>query len=398
MAGEAVGSILGGVLADRFGRRRVLLWGKLIEFTLYFLVGFSPNISAFIALMAVTGAFVYLPYTSAFVLGNEAMGDNHRNVISLCVYGGYCFGAATVPIIGYLISDWRWIMRATGLMGILYIPYYWIILESPYWLLSSGRTEEAELVLCKMAKINGKSLSSECNLIDKFNNPASTANKDQLILKENQVQKNSREYSFLYLLRSPTMRCRLIVAYISWIVTNMVYYGLALNITAFSGDRYVNAAISGLLEFPGIVGGFLVIQWLGRPLSLSLFMGFGGICLAVAPFIKQVNQVAMTAMVILGKTSLIGAFYINFSITGEMAPTLLRNIMVGSASAVGKIGSFTAPYLMFLGETTSEFVPFIVMGSLALISSALSILKLPETKGTTLPARITDAEALKSRI
>jgi len=58
----------------------------------------------------------------------------------------------------------------------------------------------------------------------------------------------------------------------------------------------------------------------------------------------------MICMVILGKTAIIGAFYINFSITGEMSPTLQRNIAIGLMSAVGKIGSFTAPYLMYLGK------------------------------------------------
>ena len=62
----------------------------------------------------------------------------------------------------------------------------------------------------------------------------------------------------------------------------------------------------------------------------------------------------MTSLVIAGKTSIISAFYINFSITGEMAPTLFRNLAVGSCSAFGKIGSFTAPYLMYLGQLNKK--------------------------------------------
>ena len=66
----------------------------------------------------------------------------------------------------------------------------------------------------------------------------------------------------------------------------------------------------------------------------------------------------MTYMVIAGKTSIISAFYINFSITGEMAPTLFRNLAVGSCSAFGKIGSFTAPYLMYLGQSFNLYILF----------------------------------------
>ena len=68
------------------------------------------------------------------------------------------------------------------------------------------------------------------------------------------------------------------------------------------------------------------------------------------------GPMVMTSLVIAGKTVLISSFYVNFSITGEMAPTLFRNLAVGSCSAFGKIGSFTAPYLMYLGEFEFFFV------------------------------------------
>jgi len=53
------------------------------------------------------------------------MGSDHRNKMCISVYGGYCFGAATIPIFGYMFADWRWLKRFTGLIGLLYIPLYW---------------------------------------------------------------------------------------------------------------------------------------------------------------------------------------------------------------------------------------------------------------------------------
>ena len=67
----------------------------------------------------------------------------------------------------------------------------------------------------------------------------------------------------------------------------MVYYGLALSVTQLNGNRFINAFISGLLEFPGILFGFYALQYIGRPLSLSTTMGVGGICLSIAPFLSK---------------------------------------------------------------------------------------------------------------
>ena len=72
----------------------------------------------------------------------------------------------------------------------------------------------------------------------------------------------------------------------------MVYYGLALSVTSLNGNRFINALISGLLEFPGILVGYFGIQIFGRPLSLSTTMGFGGLCLASASFVGMTRKLS----------------------------------------------------------------------------------------------------------
>lgn len=392
MAGEAIGSFTGGALSDRFGRKKIFLISKLAEFLIYFLIGMTQNYTSYVLLRWLEGVFVYLPYTTAFVLGNELMSSDKRNTLSLFIYGGYCTGAAFIPLLGWLVTDWHWLMRVVGMSGVIYIPYYWWIPESPYWLLSSGKDEEAKKLLRKVAKYNGVENFDADEAINTFQ-------AEEKALEEKRMKEQGQSETLKYwklvkqMLTNSTITIRLLVAYLSWIVTNMVYYGLALSVTQLNGNRFINAFISGILEFPGILFGFWALQVIGRPLSLSCTMGFGGVCLAVAPFLTDATL--MNVFVIAGKTALISSFYINFSITGEMAPTLFRNLAVGSCSAFGKIGSFTAPYLMYLGETTSKFVPYMVMGLLALLSAALSFFILPETKGTVLPATPKEAAALK---
>ena len=76
----------------------------------------------------------------------------------------------------------------------------------------------------------------------------------------------------------------------------MVYYGLALHVHTLSGDRVINAVISGALEYPGILTGFFIIgTTMGRVRSLSLLMGFGGVCLAASPFVESSKLISLNA-------------------------------------------------------------------------------------------------------
>lgn len=59
---------------------------------------------------------------------------------------------------GYLLRHWYTLSLATSVPFILLFSYYWIIPESPRWLLSKNRIDEAEVIVQHMAKVNGKTV------------------------------------------------------------------------------------------------------------------------------------------------------------------------------------------------------------------------------------------------
>jgi len=38
---------------------------------------------------------------------------------------GFSIGSVMFPLLAYFLRDWRWFVRTTGLIGILYVPYWW---------------------------------------------------------------------------------------------------------------------------------------------------------------------------------------------------------------------------------------------------------------------------------
>jgi OCT family organic cation transporter-like MFS transporter 4/5 len=58
----------------------------------------------------------------------------------------------------YFLRDWRDLMLATSAPGLAFVGLVWVMPESPRWLAVTGRTREAEVVLRRVAAINGRPL------------------------------------------------------------------------------------------------------------------------------------------------------------------------------------------------------------------------------------------------
>lgn len=76
--------------------------------------------------------------------------------------------------------------------------------------------------------------------------------------------------------------------------------------------------------------------------------------------------------------------------TGELYPTVLRNVGVGASVMFSRIGSMISPLIISLEEVHTA-LPLLILSAAAFTETIL-ILPLPETKGTILPETVTDLE------
>lgn len=76
--------------------------------------------------------------------------------------------------------------------------------------------------------------------------------------------------------------------------------------------------------------------------------------------------------------------------TGELYPTVLRNVGVGASVMFSRIGSMISPLIISLEEVHTAF-PLLILSAAAFTETIL-ILPLPETKGTLLPETVADLE------
>ncbi|EPY80704.1 SVOP-like protein [Camelus ferus] len=165
--GYMVFSILFGVLADRYGRWKILLisflWGAYFSL----LTSFSPSYIWFVFLRTMVGCGVS-GHAQGLIIKTEFLPTKYRGYIlplsqvfwlagSLLIIG---LASVVIPTIG-----WRWLIRIASIPGIILIMAFKFIPESARFNVSTGNTQAALATLERIAKMN-RSVMPEGRLVE----------------------------------------------------------------------------------------------------------------------------------------------------------------------------------------------------------------------------------------
>ncbi|KAF2095824.1 hexose transporter [Rhizodiscina lignyota] len=140
-------------LVDKIGRKFTIIAGAVIIIVGVFLQSFARGIAMFAVARTIIGMGLSFEYTAAPMLVSELSHPTHRAQLSTLLNTLYYFGATLAAWItlGTLTikSDWSW--RAVSLIqmfpSLVSISLTWWVPESPRWLISKGRNEEAYKIL-----------------------------------------------------------------------------------------------------------------------------------------------------------------------------------------------------------------------------------------------------------
>jgi MFS family permease len=153
IAGACTGALFFSYLTDRFGRKRLFLITLAVYLVFSFLTAFSWNFWSFVVFRFIAGTGIGGEYSAIYSAVDELIPARYRGQVALAISGSYWIGAMMGSALSILLLNpnfisqyygWRvafWLGAALGLCILLirrYVP------ESPRWLLTHGRTEEAE--------------------------------------------------------------------------------------------------------------------------------------------------------------------------------------------------------------------------------------------------------------
>lgn len=153
LIGVLIGALICGSIGDYVGRRRIILVGIAWFSIGMFVTSLSTSIFAFGALRLITGIGLGAILATAGATIAEFAPAGRRNFYNAVVYSGIPAGGVLAALLGMILLEplgWRglFMIGATPILFLLPIAFFKLP-ESPRWLLSRGRRDEAEALSLK---------------------------------------------------------------------------------------------------------------------------------------------------------------------------------------------------------------------------------------------------------
>lgn len=369
--GMLIGASLFGKLADRYGRRRVLLVTVALDAVFGLLSVFAPSFGALLVLRFLTGTAVGGTLPVDYAMMAEFLPAKNRGRWLVMLEGFWALGTVIVALAAwaasaYGVADaWRWIFAVTALPALIGVFLRWWVPESPMYLLKSGRAEEAKVVLNKVLSTNGQPLlGAEVSL---------------------QGTAGVRGGGIF----SPPLRRRSIAMLLVWFFVSISYYGIFTWIPArLAGEGfgfvrgYGFLVIVALAQIPGYALAAYGVEAWGRKPTLVGFLLLSA--LACALFVVAGNATMVGASILIMSFALLGTWGALYAFTPELYPTESRATGMGAASAMARFGGLLAPSLMTI-VIAQSFVGAVGLFAFFLLVGALTAATIDhETRQTAL--------------
>ncbi|WP_246552730.1 MFS transporter [Paenibacillus tritici] len=332
--GMAVGAAAAGILADRFGRKSVLLWTLLIFSVASGLSAFAAGYAVLCVLRFIAGFGLGGELPVASTLVSESMPVQERGRAVVLLESFWALGWILSALIAYfVIPDYGWrIAFAIGAVPALYALY-----------LRKAIDDSPKFAEIKKAP--------------------------PVPLKARVAAVWSAEY-----------RRSTIMLWILWFTVVFSYYGMFLwlpTVMVLKGFSLVKSfeyvLIMTLAQLPGYFTAAYFIEKFGRKFVLVIYLLLTAV--SAAWFGNSTTEGMLMAAGICLSFFNLGAWGGMYAYTPELYPTTIRSTGAGLATSFGRIGGIIAPTLVGvmvgnsvgIGSIFMIFFGTIVVGALAVL-------------------------------
>ncbi|MDY6995551.1 MAG: MFS transporter [Actinomycetota bacterium] len=398
LAGILVGATALGSLADTFGRKRMFI----VEMVLFaaFLVGvaLAPNLILLVIFLFGTGLALGCDYPTAHMVISESIPTSKRGRLVLSAFAFQAIGALSGALVGFVVlyensdvSDWRWMYATAIIPAILVIIGRFFITDSPHWLVSKGRTEEAERETVRL--LNRKPAYPKSVSLSRVPEPAHS--------------KSEGSFTALFTKRH---RRATVLASVPWFLQDLATYGIGIftptilvavigaqseshtlsdtihnDMLAAEGSALMNA-----LFVLGILAAIFLVDIVGR-IKLQT-IGFIGCAVGLTLAGLSIQPDGGHNMVLLFAGFMLFYFATNlgpnsmtYLLAGEVFPTKIRGKGAGFAASFAKVGAVLTAFLfpVLLDEFGTSVILYGLVAA-SVLGAVVTVVFAIETKGLSL--------------
>lgn len=392
MLGAIFGGAMAGRLADRYGRRRLILIAALVFIAGALFSAVAPNngvaflVAARIILGWAVGAAsalvpAYLSEMAPADVRGRLSGLNQVMIVS-----GMLLSYVADFFLDSFSANWSWriMLGAAVLPAIILFLGTLRLPESPRFLVSHGLIDKARQIL---ATIRPERWHLEDELQDI----------QRTVETEHQQEHSKGHYAaFLQPHYRPLIIAGLGVAALQQFQgANAIFYYLPLIVQRLSGASTHSALMWPMLEGAILVLGSLFFLLLADRFNRRTLLTMGGIIMAISFIAPAILHTLMpsslggnTVVVFLSIYVALYSFTwapLTWVIVGEIFPLAIRGSGTGLASSFNWIGSFLVGLLFpIMASEMSEYAVFAIFGAICIFGVIFIRLWVPETRGRTL--------------
>ena len=154
LIGAVIGAATNGILADIFGRKKVIIATAVIFILGSILCGFAPNVYVLIISRIFVGLavgivnFVIPLYLSE--ISPKAVRGTLVSLYQWAITAGILFSYFINAAFAQAVFNWRWMLLAGVLPGLVLLVGMCFMSDTPRWLISKNKDDDAKKVLKKI--------------------------------------------------------------------------------------------------------------------------------------------------------------------------------------------------------------------------------------------------------
>lgn len=375
MAGNAVGTLLFPLAADKYFGRRIIFYVTLavhVVTTLPLL--WVTNAPAHMVLRFLQGLGFETYFLMPYVIYMEVIPPERRALDVMLSFLAWTLGMCFSALVAWLVPNWTHLAIISIIPAVLGFLYWRVLPESPRWLLAKGRVRQCADILLKIGEANGVTSLSRVEVESQLQVMMQYLPVDQPLTA-------MKDY--------PKLRLRAVMLNLMCFMSFVVYGVTMLSMSVFSNNFLAHFVLS-LFELPSNLTGCIVTHFLGRRfMAYSNYLLLAIFCFA-APFCAHSEGLLMT-VVGFAKLFSTSALYVVYLMASEVLPTPVRTSGTGVTVVFGMIGMTLAPHVLHYGADGAAH--YWILLALT-ITSAACMIPLPETIGLQLPQTFQEAEEL----
>ena len=374
LAGMMFGAMIFGSLADKIGRKKVIMICIVLFSGLTAAGGFASNPTEFGILRFLAGLGIGGVMPNLVALTSEYAPRKMRSTLVTTMFSGYAVGGVMAALLGsWFTPSFGWeIMFFIAGIPLLLLPVIWKFLpESLTFIVKENRQAEARPIVAKLApqeKVE-PTIVFELHHVDE----PESATVVSLFRRGRMV--NTLLFWMAFFTCLLTM-----YALSSWLPKLMMAAGYSMdNSLMFMMVMNVGAVV-------GIVGGgILADRFHLKP--VLMFLGImGAIVMSLMGFMS--NQFLLYILVFLAGAASIGSQMLLYSYVAQYYPLAVRSTGIGWSSAIGRMGAIVGPIMIgaLLGMNLPAHFNFMAVGLPVLITAIAVALIMSEDEAEKINA------------